>query len=71
MEDDTIKVLNLKIHGADPDEVLRYTEILDALLKVGALSGVKNGAAVIHFDENATFVGIELRYWPWRRRKSL
>ena len=71
MEGDTIKVQELKIQGVDVEETLRYIEILNALLAVGALSGVKNGAAIVHFDEYGTFRGIELHYWPWRKRKSL
>ena len=73
MEDDTIQLVieELRIKGADKDETLRYIEIVNALLKVGGLSGVKNGSTIIHFDNNGTFRGVQLDYWPWRRRKSL
>jgi len=68
MEGDTIKVTKLRIQGVDEQARLKYVEILNALLTVGALSGVKNGSAIVHFDEHGTFRGIELHYWPWRKR---
>lgn len=63
--------IKLEIEGVDPKEVERYHEILTALIKTGALTGVKGGQAIIHFDGEGTFQGIELDYWPWRRRKKL
>ena len=52
-------------------ETLKYREILLALISCGGLSGVKNGKTIIHFDNEGVFQGIELDYWPWRRRKDL
>lgn len=62
--------IDLKIAGADEKEVMRYQEILVALLSSGGLSGVKGGKTIIHFDAEGIFQGIELDYWPWRRRKK-
>ncbi len=53
------------------DETISYQEILIALISCGGLSGVKGGKTIIHFDSFGVFQGIELDYWPWRRRKTL
>lgn len=55
-------------HELTPEEMLQYQEIFVALLKSGGGTGVKNGKTVLHFDRNGRFVGIELDYWPWRKR---
>jgi len=61
--------IKLEIEGVDPKEVERYQEILYALVKCGGLTGVKGGQTILHFDHEGTFQGIELDYWPFRRRK--
>lgn len=43
--------------------------IFNALVTTGALIGVKGGKAIIHFDADGIFQGVELNYWPWRKRK--
>ena len=43
-------------------------EIMNALISTGGLSGVKGGQTIIHFDGDGTFQGVEISYWPWRRR---
>ena len=53
-----------------PEETRKVTEIFSALLESGGLTGVKGGKTIIHFDANGLFQGIELDYWPWRRRKG-
>lgn len=52
------------------DEIRKAQEILLALVSCGGLSGVKGGRTIIHFDGQGIFQGIELDYWPWRRRKQ-
>ena len=52
------------------DEIKKAQEILVALIGCGGLSGVKGGRTIIHFDGIGIFQGIELDYWPWRRRKQ-
>ncbi len=47
----------------------RFQEIFAALIRSGGLSGVKGGQTIIHFDADGTFQGVQLSYWPWRRRK--
>lgn len=52
------------------DELDRFAEIFAALIKSGGLTGVKGGQTIIHFDDQASFRGIQLSYWPWRKRKD-
>ena len=53
-----------------PEEVARISEIITALIQSGALTGVKNGKTIIHFDYEGRFMGVELDYWSWRRPKK-
>ena len=53
------------------EEVRKAQEILVALVSCGGLFGVRGGKTIIHFDAQGIFQGIELDYWPWRRRKPL
>lgn len=62
--------INLKLESANPEESQRYLEIFTALLRSGGLTGVRGGKTIIHFDADGVFQGIELDYWPWRRRKQ-
>ena len=61
--------IELSLNGNTKEEIDKYLEIFRALLQSGGLSGVKGGKTIIHFDAEGTFQGIELDYWPWRRRK--
>lgn len=47
----------------------RITEIVTALITSGGLTGVKGGQTIIHFDSEGIFQGVQLSYWPYRRRK--
>lgn len=60
--------IQLNIANVEPGELLRYQEILLALIACGGLSGVKSGRTIIHFNAEGRFEGIELDYWPWKRR---
>ena len=60
--------IQLKIQDINEEDTFRIQEILVALLASGGLSGVKGGQTIIHFDGEGIFQGIELKYWPWRRR---
>ena len=62
--------IHLQVEGVEPSEVERYHEILTALIQSGGLTGVKGGQTIIHFDNEANFMGVQLSYWPWRRRKN-
>jgi hypothetical protein len=54
-----------KLSTADIEKV---RTIFTALVTSGGLTGVKGGKTILHFDATGTFMGIELDYWPWRRR---
>ena len=46
-------------------------EIVEALVTSGGLTGVRGGKTILHFDAEGVFQGIELDYWPWRKRKGV
>ncbi len=52
------------------EEIKNYQEILVALVASGGLSGVKGGQTILHFDGIGNFMGVQLSYWPWRKRKN-
>ena len=56
------------IDDFDCNQVDQFKIIFDALIRSGGLSGVKSGKTILHFDKDGIFQGIELDYWPWRRR---
>lgn len=55
--------------GVSKDQIEKYKEIFQVLLDKGALDGVRGGSAVIHFDGQGVFQGLQLDYWPFRKRK--
>lgn len=54
----------------DAEKLKRIQEIFEALIISGGLTGVKGGKTLIHFDAEGMFQGVELNYWPFRRRKK-
>lgn len=70
MKNDIITGIQISLEGTNPDEIQRYKEIFTALISCGGLTGVRGGKTIIHFDAEGVFQGVELDYWPWRRRKS-
>ena len=62
--------IELHIEGQTKEETEKYLEIFEVLIKSGGLSGVKGGKTILHFDGEGNFQGVELDYWPWRRRKT-
>jgi len=65
-----LKIEELNILNASPEEFDRIHEIFQALLDTGGLLGMKNGSTNIHFDADGTFQQIEFRYFPWRKRRG-
>lgn len=59
----------MKLLFIEPEHEERFTEIFNALIRSGGLSGVKGGQTIIHFDAEGVFQGVQLSYWPYRRRK--
>jgi len=55
--------------GTTQEQLDRYGEIFNLLVKTGALDGVKGGRTVIHFDEDGNFRGIICDYWVWKKRE--
>ena len=66
----SLSKIELTIDNVSEDDIIKYKEILNALIVCGGLSGVKNGQTIIHFDHAGNFQGISLNYWPWRKRKK-
>lgn len=50
-------------------DVDKIEEIVYALVSSGGLTGVKGGQTIIHFDGDGVFQKVELKYFPWIRRK--
>lgn len=63
--------IQVAVQSEDKQEVDRIKEIFTALLSSGALTGIKNGKAILYFDSLGIFQGVELDYWVWKRRKSV
>ena len=61
--------IELQIAGTTPQQIEKYKEIFKLLIEKGALDGVRGGQAIIHFDANADFMGVQLSYWPWKKKK--
>lgn len=61
--------IELSIENISKEETLRYQEILVALISSGALTLKGGGKAVLHFDHEGIFQGVQLDYWAFRRRK--
>lgn len=61
--------IQLNIPDIDIKETARYQEILVALVSSGALN-LKNGKAVLHFDSDGVFQGVQLDFWAFKRKKA-
>ena len=61
-------IIELKIEGITREQTTIYQEIISVLISSGALN-LKNGKAILHFDSEGTFQGVELDYWAFKRRK--
>ena len=66
----SLSKIELPIDNISTDDIIKYKEILNALIRCGGLSGVKNGQTIIHFDSEGNFQGVQLSYWPWRKRRN-
>lgn len=67
----TININNTEnIQNIDDAELLKIQEVVTALIASGGLTGVRGGQTILHFDANANFMGVQLSYWPWKRRKQ-
>lgn len=57
------------IENLSTGQIDAIQSIIEALITSGGLTGVKGGQTIIHFDAEGIFQGIQLSYWPFRRRK--
>ena len=64
-------MIQIEIKGYTEEETQRMREIIGVLINTGALSGVKGGQTILHFDNEGVFQGIQFDYWPWKRRKGI
>ena len=62
--------IELEIEGITKEETLVIQEILMALISSGGLLRIKRGKTIIHFDDEGIFQGVEVDYWPFRRRSK-
>lgn len=60
---------NENVGHLNQEQISDIQEIVTALITSGGLTGVKGGKTIIHFDGDARFMGVQLDYWPFRRRK--
>lgn len=51
-----------------PQKIRAFTEVFEALIVSGSLSGIKSGSVSLHFDEDGIFKNISHNYAPWKRR---
>lgn len=61
--------IDLQVAGASTAQIEKYKQIFAVLIEKGALDGVRGGQAIIHFDANTDFMGVQLSYWPWKKKK--
>lgn len=66
-----VEIENTENFEDTPNKVERYKEIITALITKGALDGVRGGQTIIHFNSEGEFMGVQLSYWPYRRKKKL
>ncbi len=64
-----LEIRNLENVGEmTPEKQRHITSIFEALISSGGLTGVKGGSSIIHFDAEGRFMGVQLNYWPFRKR---
>lgn len=51
------------------DQIGAIEEIVAALVTSGGLTGVRGGKTILHFDGDGVFQGVQLDYFPWRKRR--
>jgi hypothetical protein len=67
----TLDIKNLdNIGDVSQLDIKKFSDIFSILVEKGALTGVRGGCAKLHFDGDGNFMGVELDYWPYRKRKD-
>ena len=62
-------VINIVLDNISKEETLRLREIIHTLIANGCLN-IRNGRAIIHFDNDAVLQQIEIEHIKWRRPKQ-
>lgn len=65
-----LDIKNTENINPSEEKIEDYNEIITALITSGGLDGVRGGQTIIHFDQDGKFMGVQLSYWPWRRKKN-
>lgn len=60
--------IQLEVEGITKEDTLKLQEILTALVASGCWRLPGGGKAILHFDHNNYFLGVELDYWAFRRK---
>ena len=62
-------MIEVNIPDRDDKYAQKYQEIIIALISSGAFD-LRNGKAILHFDNESTFQGVQLDYWAFKRKKT-
>lgn len=66
----TLTIKNTEnIVDLDEKELKQIADIVEILVTKGCLTRIRGGSANIHFNGEGEFMGVQLDYWPWRKRK--
>lgn len=66
----TLNIQNTEnVKNLSEADIHNMEKIVLALITSGALTGVKGGKSIIHFDPTGKFMGVQLDYWPFRIRE--
>lgn len=62
-------MIEVNIPDKSEEYANKYQEIIVALISSGAFD-LRNGKAVLHFDNDSTFQGVQLDYWAFKRKRT-
>lgn len=51
-------------------DAVKFEKIFRVLIEKGALSGVRGGKTIIHFDEVGNFRGVSFDYMVWKEPRA-
>ena len=63
-------IINLDIPNASKEQLDKYMEMFGAIVNSGIM-GIKGGKATLHFDATGQFMGTEVNYWSYKRKKEI
>jgi hypothetical protein len=66
----TLKIPNTEnIENLNDSDRQQIRDIMSAIISSGGCNRVRGGQTIIHFDADGVFQKVELKYFPWVRRK--